>query len=356
MAMASNTSEVTSNRSLDGVFEYTGKEYVPMDVVNVRFHPDILEVEEGVPLPSVWEFEPPAGGAFKNRTQLREVVLNEGLKKIGYAAFAGCRSLQRICLPSTVTEIKKMAFIRCTSLMDVTLNEGLTQIGERAFDQCTLLRSITLPSTSAAKPIYRYPLYKAVLNEGLTKIGLYAFRECQSLESITLPSTLTEINKYAFADCTKLREVVMNDELHEIASTVFQNCTSLAWFKFPSIATRITTMIYARATIYYKIKKIPTIKWGDGIKIPGKRQQKHNPWMKSITEVELDREKLDKVVRLIEYYELQVATTLFELALWKANLNQAERASDLNREAYRIEVPGPVKDTILQYIGKQFHI
>ena len=72
--------------------------------------------------------------------------------------------------------------------------------------------------------------------------------------------------------------------------------------------------------------------------------------------MEVDKEKLDKIIRLITYYEMKEATTLFELALWKAKIDQADEADDkvnnyiTNREACRVEVPGPIKDTILQYL------
>jgi len=64
----------------------------------------------------------------------------------------------------------------------------------------------------------------------------------------------------------------------------------------------------------------------------------------------LYRQRVDQIVEVITYYEMKEATTLFELALWKAKIDQAEEAADINREAYRIEVPGPVKDTTLQYL------
>ena len=59
------------------------------------------------------------------------------------------------------------------------------------------------------------------------------------------------------------------------------------------------------------------------------------------------RESIDKITNLINYYEVKEATSLFELALWKATMEQANRPT---REACRIEVPGPVKETILQYL------
>ena len=52
----------------------------------------------------------------------------------------------------------------------------------------------------------------------------------------------------------------------------------------------------------------------------------------------------------MSYYELKDATTTFELALWKFNLDQADASNITNRAAHRLDVPGPVKDTILQYL------
>ena len=54
--------------------------------------------------------------------------------------------------------------------------------------------------------------------------------------------------------------------------------------------------------------------------------------------------------RLVSYYELKDATTTFELASWRSKLDQADASNATNRAAYRIDVPGPVKDTMLQYL------
>jgi len=61
---------------------------------------------------------------------------------------------------------------------------------------------------------------------------------------------------------------------------------------------------------------------------------------------------LSRIVKVIRYYEVKEATTLFELAMWKAKINQ-EEAQPINREACRIEVPGPVKDIISNGTSKK---
>ena len=58
--------------------------------------------------------------------------------------------------------------------------------------------------------------------------------------------------------------------------------------------------------------------------------------------------RIDPVIKWIKYYEMKEATTIFELALWKAKIDQGE--DDVFRPACRIEVPGPVKGAILQYL------
>ena len=58
------------------------------------------------------------------------------------------------------------------------------------------------------------------------------------------------------------------------------------------------------------------------------------------------KDRIDTVIAHISYPEMKAATTLFELALWKAKISQTD---DANREACRVGVPEPVKDAILQY-------
>ena len=62
------------------------------------------------------------------------------------------------------------------------------------------------------------------------------------------------------------------------------------------------------------------------------------------------RSDLVRITQLVSYYELKEATNTFELALWKFNIDQGDTTNNTNRAAYRIDVPGPVKDTMLQYL------
>jgi len=64
------------------------------------------------------------------------------------------------------------------------------------------------------------------------------------------------------------------------------------------------------------------------------------------------KQRLHSIVQFITYHEMKQATTTFELALWKAKIEQAWESYDVitkERNEYCIEVPGPVKDSILQF-------
>jgi len=321
---------------LDG---YIGHEDVPDNVTHVRFHPSVVDLDED---------------AFYHCEHLREVISNNGLREIGKSAFHHCNKLQNIDIPSTVTKIGNYAFHGCSSLTEFVLNEGLREIGSRAFTNCSLLQSITIPSTVTEIGTGAFSccnsLREIVFSDGLKKIRDGVFRGCTSLESITIPSTVIEIELYAFSRCTNLREVVIHNEGVQIDDKSFYNCSSLERFSFPSLSTRLDNIIRAgQRDIEAKMDDIAAVEWRSGeLILSSVRREIEEPWG-MLTKVKLDKEKLDKVKGLIGHYEMKEATSLFELALWKARIDQTGEVN-INRNAHRVEVPGPVKDTILQYL------
>ena len=289
-------------------------------------------------------------GVFSHCKQLREVVFNDGLQKIGAYAFCGCSSLERLTLPSTVTEIGYNAFNGCTNLRVVVLNEGLQEIEYWAFCGCTSLERLTVPSTVTEIGYEAFKdctnLREVILNEGLQKIGNYAFYECSSLTVIKLPSTVNEVGAGAFDYCTNLREVTLNEGLQEIGSGAFHNCVSLQCVKFPSISKRAKNLLEAGQTdIMDKFTVNQHFEWSGGELRVSPEAIRNDNWAAVGT-------NLEHVLAWISHYELKEATTLFELALWKARIEEmgAGAVTDDERSAWRVDVPGPAKDNILQYL------
>lgn len=255
--------------------------------------------------------------------------------------------MESISCPSTLIEIGYKAFEYCNRLKKVVLNDGLKEIWENAFDSCSALVTISLPSTvtyiSNSAFQYCVNLREVKLHEGLQAIGESA--SCIALVTVSLPSTVTHISDYSFQDCRNLREVFIHSEGLQIERCSFTRCIRLSIFKYPSISNRLSNII--QTGHYPRVEaKIDEVR--------GTVERRGSDLFVSVAtmaEVVIGvQQSLDQIIKLIRYYEIKEVTTLFELALWKSNLDQAEAANDIKRDVNRIEVPGPVKNAILQYL------
>ena len=123
-----------------------------------------------------------------NNSNVKKVVIEDGVTSIGNYAFTYCVSLTSITIPDSVTSIGYYAFFYCSSLTSITISDSVTSIGNYAFFYCRSLTSITIP-------------------DSVTSIGSYAFSECRSLTSITIPDSVTSIGRYAFENCSSLKTI-----------------------------------------------------------------------------------------------------------------------------------------------------
>ena len=178
------------------------------------------------------------------RSQVKTVVIENGVTSIGNSAFYGCSSLTSVTIPNSVTSIGSSAFGGCTALTDVyyggsktdwlTLN-GHDQIPDSAtvhfkdnlYDSGTCGENVNWTLTndgtltiSGTGTMADYDslngapwddsLVKTVIIEnGVTSIGQNAFRDCSSLTRVTIPNGVTSIGAYAFEDCTSLTSVTI---------------------------------------------------------------------------------------------------------------------------------------------------
>lgn len=70
---------------------------------------------------------------YRKEKGVTEVVIPEGVTRIGDKAFFGCERLASITIPDGVTGIGKNAFYGCKSLTSITIPESVTSIGGGAF-------------------------------------------------------------------------------------------------------------------------------------------------------------------------------------------------------------------------------
>lgn len=112
---------------------------------------------------------------------------------------------------------------QATQIRSILVSQGITRIGSYAFRSCTSLESLTLPQGLQSIGDYAFTgcnaLEAAVLPEGLTAIGVSAFRNCGSLTSVTLPRSLSKLGARIFSFCPQLVLTVWPDSPAEKYAT-----------------------------------------------------------------------------------------------------------------------------------------
>ena len=99
--------------------------------------------------------------------------------------------VKKVVIEDGVTSIGELAFYKCSSLTNITIPDSVTCIAYAAFHGCSSLSSITIPNS-------------------VTSIGIYAFVVCSSLTSITIPDGVTSIGYGAFSDCSSLKTISLS--------------------------------------------------------------------------------------------------------------------------------------------------
>lgn len=168
--------------------------------------------------------------AFTGCKQMENVVLPETLTLLGYDSFHDCSSITEITIPAQITTIPSDTFYACSSLKEVVLKGSVKSIASMAFAYCDALESINLP-------------------EGLTVIGSYAFYFCRSLAEVRFPATLTTLGSDAFYGCDAITEITIPQGVEVLPYGVFYSCDALTKIVLPKGLQTIDRYAFAYTPI-----------------------------------------------------------------------------------------------------------
>ena len=180
-------------------------------------------------------------GALEGILSVKEIVVEEGIERIGDNAFFGCYYLESIFLPASVRRVGTNLLLGCNNLKKIVVDPENKFYDSR--DNCNAIidtkrnsleevcPSTTIPSsvkeigTSAFAGFTN--LEKFVVPEGIEVIGLDAFAFCSNLKEIKLPESLRVIWTDAFRNCTSLESIFIPKNVYKLGSNPFAGCYSL---------------------------------------------------------------------------------------------------------------------------------
>lgn len=192
-----------------------------------------------------------------------ETINGYSVTAIGYGAFEEFSNITSVVIPSTIKEIKSLAFFRCTNLQNITLNEGLSFIDFSSFDGCSKLLSLIIPNS-------------------VQKIGSSAFNGCTSLSTVTINNATLTIDDSAFGGCESLSTFEMGNAVTSIGERAFSGCTKLSTMSLPESVSQIGISAFSNSGLtsinipgrvetlneytFSSCKNLTSVTFGDGVK------------------------------------------------------------------------------------------
>lgn len=185
---------------------------------------------------------------YINRMLVTDLVIPNSVTEIKSSAFEYCESLTSVTIPDSVAKIGNSAFYYCTSLVTVKIPASVTNIGGSAFEECTLLSDITIPNsvTQLGSSVFDNcdSLVSITIPDSVISMGSYVFYSCESLVSVQLSQYLTTIPNYSFANCTSLISITIPSSTTIIESYAFNGCSSLSSIVIPYGVTTISSYAF----------------------------------------------------------------------------------------------------------------
>ncbi|KAK1737907.1 leucine-rich repeat domain-containing protein [Skeletonema marinoi] len=281
---------------VDDVFVYLGGEQeVPRNVRHVVIDRSVKIIPES---------------AFFERMKLVSVETHEGIELIEAGAFFECSSLRKIKLIG-VREVEYEAFYSCDALTEVEFSDKLERIGKNAFDYCNSLQKIKMPSVR-------------FIESG-------AFSDCEQLTEAEFGGNLERIDTYAFDTCPLLRRIAipLKDDILPLASysslcNQFGFCPNLT----------IVDLVGVEG-INKTISSLFLQSWKDEMNHDMNCINQVLPHTTESAKTDTIRLWIGSLLGKMERYKaehyrlLKQATTLLELAIWKAKIDEEVMAHSL---------------------------
>ena len=205
--------------------------------------------------------------------QVKEIILKEGVTRIGDYAFSSCTWLEKAFIPATIREVGEFTFAPIMGGREYVINQTVRQWSKvqdetQYFPDWEMTRFVN-EAPIVASGVYGEQVYweldengemvffgtgdmydfgavptlwgdmavkSITIEEGVTRIGHCAFEVSgtstfsQTLSSVKIPSTMTYIGGLAFSVCKALKTITFTGNAPTFDSVAFDGVTATAYY------------------------------------------------------------------------------------------------------------------------------
>lgn len=240
----SNGSDIVVPNDIDGI-PVTYVRGLTADLTSIKLPNSLIKIKDD---------------AFNSMDTLKSLVIDGGapnLNELGERSFSGCSNIEELDLSnSKLTSIPEGAFAYCKNLKTIKLPSTITSIGDEAFYNCQSLTNIEGLDKCNLKSIgsAAFSNCKALKNldfsqSTFTNVPSKAFNGCSALAKITLPNTLTTIGGYAFYACYGIPQLdLSNTALTTLENYALYQMRETTKFSLPDSISSIGTHAFSVST------------------------------------------------------------------------------------------------------------
>ena len=169
-----------------------------------------------------------------SRSNIKSVIIPEGVTYIGVEAFDSCRSLTSVSIPSTLSEIAENCFSGCQKLKTVLGLEHITTFGNWCFHWC---RSLTNELVFTKDTVIRWGAFDSSGISGVrfmsgniqvehNAFGESAIKFCYIDPACNLQfmDYINETKYGTFYECANLLELIIPDTVTYMPNSLLNGC------------------------------------------------------------------------------------------------------------------------------------
>ncbi len=164
----------------------------------------------------------------------RDVVIPEGINRIGSEAFDRSITLTSVALPDSLRDIFSEAFVNCPNLRRVCLPDSIEYVAGDAFEGCPMeifntdgegyyLGNEKNPYLCFYRPVDRDTEHISI-QPGTKIFAAGAFSRCERLKELMIPEGVRHIEYGTFYRCIALEKLSVPDTVCWINTDAFRFC------------------------------------------------------------------------------------------------------------------------------------